>query len=172
MATLTEVLNQFPLLDNTGFFATEVERDRYYKRMNLAPEYAFDSRRLLAGSAEAFELAVAWITEHLEMQTKFTRTYSSYGLKHICEDSIGYITNGLFIAAMIACGYRIRPMQESVSNVVFNVTRRSVRVTQGKRITARGGISPQMQQRGANTALGLCDLSRKHRDSNKAKGGE
>ena len=53
----------------------------------------------LLNSTEEFEKACTWIRENLTATNSFNSKRSSYGLKHIAEIEIEYITNGVFIAA-------------------------------------------------------------------------
>ena len=101
--------------------------------MGYRPKWAADefgvfsgSRADLAADVEQFEKARAWISENLEPRKTFNHFYHSYVLKHICERHTGYITNGTFIAAMIAKGYNVRTFPGTL-NPCFNVTNASVR---------------------------------------------
>jgi hypothetical protein len=51
----------------------------------------------------------------------FNKRGTSYGLKHIAEHDMGYCTNGVFIAAAIAEGFRVRREGRS-PNAVFNIS--------------------------------------------------
>jgi hypothetical protein len=64
-----------------------------------------------------------WIDAHLVSRQTFNPRHSSYGLKHMAEEDIGYITNGQFIAAMMACGYRYKVVG---LNALFNVSERAI----------------------------------------------
>jgi hypothetical protein len=46
---------------------------------------------------------------------------TSYGLKHIAVEEIGYITNGVFIAAAIAEGFRVVRIDDS-PNALLNIS--------------------------------------------------
>jgi hypothetical protein len=50
----------------------------------------------------------------------------SYGLKHIAEREVGYITNGAFIAAAIHCGFPYKLGENRDPNVMFGISRRSL----------------------------------------------
>jgi len=64
-------------------------------------------RAALKSDVAQFERACAWIETHLTPRKTISRRRTSYGLKHIAEPEIGYIRNGVFIAALLACGYTI-----------------------------------------------------------------
>lgn len=86
-------------------------------------------RRAELGRREsAFAEACAWIREHLPPTPRSRGYYSSYYLKHIAEAEIGYITNGLFIAAMIHCGHRFRQPGKGNPNAYFPLHKRKVAV--------------------------------------------
>jgi hypothetical protein len=47
---------------------------------------------------------------------------TSYGLKHMAEDDIGYVTNGVFIAVAIAEGFTVRRADFDSANAWFNIS--------------------------------------------------
>ena len=113
--TLREVAAAYPDLAAHGFDV------RY--RTQVRPAFQELRRRLLE-EEERFASARQWIQRRLRPIQSFNERRTSYGLKHICEAEIGYLTNGTFVAAMIACGYRVR---RDGANAVFNVGERSVK---------------------------------------------
>jgi hypothetical protein len=54
----------------------------------------------------AFVVTRAWLRQHNKLKT-INKSGTSYGLKHSAEHDIGYITNGVFIAAAVAEGFRV-----------------------------------------------------------------
>lgn len=54
---------------------------------------------------------------------------SSYYLKHVAEQDIGYVTNGVFITAAILSGFPYRLGQGP--NVAFGVSEQSIREREG-----------------------------------------
>ena len=66
---------------------------------------------------------------------------TSYGLKHVCEKDIGYITNGVFIAAAIAEEFWVKRCDWSSPNAWLNITTsawpRPERYPNGMRYTHR-----------------------------------
>jgi hypothetical protein len=54
------------------------------------------------------------------------RRYSSYGLKHLFEKKTGYIPNGVFIAAVVYCGFRYKAYNNS-PNPCFNIANASLK---------------------------------------------
>lgn len=85
-----------------------------------------DRVRELGNSQAAFDEVCVWIREHLPPTPRSRGYYSSYYLKHIVEAEIGYITNGLFIAAMIHCGHRFRQPGKGNPNAYFPLHKRKV----------------------------------------------
>jgi hypothetical protein len=65
------------------------------------------------------------------------RRGTSYGLKHCAEDDIGYLTNGVFIAAAIAEGFTVRRSQPNSPNAWLNISTEAWRRTDRKREAAR-----------------------------------
>lgn len=72
-----------------------------------------------------FERCVCWLNHEIARTVKINQNYSSYGLKHIVERDIGYLTNGVFIAAAVHCGFRWREYADP--NPCFNVSGHSIR---------------------------------------------
>lgn len=65
----------------------------------------------------AVERTAKWIKENLTVIKAINSHYTSYGLKHRAEFDIGYVTNGVFIAAAVIAGvpYKIYPRSPNVS---------------------------------------------------------
>ena len=80
----------------------------------------------LRKSEATFDAACTWIREHLPPTPRSRGYYSSYYLKHVAEVEIGYLTNGLFIAAMIHCGHRFRQLGRGNPNAYFPLHKRQV----------------------------------------------
>jgi hypothetical protein len=66
-----------------------------------------------------------WL-ESIEKRKTINPNHSSYGLKHLAEKSVGYITNGLFIAAAIHCGFKFK-IRPGSPNAAFNMSEKSLR---------------------------------------------
>jgi hypothetical protein len=94
------IMEEFPTLTFFGFgvWTGTPPEER-------AAEFAVN-RRALVRATERFEAARVWIRVHMVRRHSINRRRGSYGLKHVCERDIGYISNGVFIAAMIAEGFR------------------------------------------------------------------
>lgn len=87
---------------------------------------AFDKNQSsLLDSSESFEKTVTWLKQIEKIQS-FNTHRSSYGLKHLAEKDIGYITNGVFIAAAIHSGFKYKINRDS-PNVLFNMSENSLK---------------------------------------------
>jgi hypothetical protein len=103
---LEAVLAQHPLLSVNGF-----------ERTSSMP---FNLRR--------FALAYLFCMQ-IEKVKAISRRRTSYGLKHIAERFYGtYTTNGEFIAAAIAAGFKYRRCQHADLNAQFNMSEKSIKV--------------------------------------------
>lgn len=77
------------------------------------------------GKTDDFLIASNWIMHNLIPIKSMSKSNNSYGLKHLMERDIGrYVTNGMFICAMLACGYRGK--MNDGKNLNFNVRDASV----------------------------------------------
>ena len=65
--------------------------------------------------------ARGWLRRFKKIKT-LNRGGTSYGLKHIAEDDIGYTTNGCFIAAAIAEGFAVRRTDYDSPNAWFSIS--------------------------------------------------
>jgi hypothetical protein len=113
---LANILDQHPALHDFG-----------YGGRTLAPS----RRAALAAKVADFVAARQWIAANLTPIQGINLRHSSYGLKHLFEADAGrYVTNGVFIAALLACGFT---MQKHPSlNPCFNVCERSIRIAGNK----------------------------------------
>lgn len=71
------------------------------------------------------ERLLNWCRKHLEPIKTINRKYSSYGLKHLFENSdegISYITNGAFKGAMEVLGFK----HTQGVNWYFNISQKSI----------------------------------------------
>ncbi|MCR9909731.1 hypothetical protein NB545_20050 [Vibrio campbellii] len=89
-----------------------------------------EEKLALLDSSESFIKTVEWLKQ-IEKTEKFNAKRSSYGLKHVAEKDIGYITNGVFIAAAIHSGFKYRIISDG-PNVAFNMSEKSLRKIENK----------------------------------------
>jgi hypothetical protein len=71
-------------------------------------------------SLAQFVAARGWL-RRFNKRKSLNKCGSSYGLKHVAEGTIGYITNGVFIAAAIAEGFQARRIGDG-PNAWFNIS--------------------------------------------------
>jgi hypothetical protein len=83
-------------------------------------------------SLAQFMAARSWLGRFRKIKAP-NRRGTSYGLKHCAEDDIGYSTNGVFIAAAIAEGFKICRSGLSSPNVWLNVSTEAWRYTERER---------------------------------------
>lgn len=119
---LKAVMAEHPDLNDfgIGIFYKDQEKPIEERAIILAK-----NREKLRESVERVSATVKWLRENVEHTKSVNRKSSSYTIKHIAEKDIGYITNGVFIAAGIIAGYvyRIRPTSP---NVLFGMSERSL----------------------------------------------
>lgn len=84
-----------------------------------------EGKRELLNSVDACNRVCEWLRQFDKIKT-INDHRSSYGLKHIAENDIGYVTNGVFIAAAIHCGYPYR-IEPGHPNVCFGISMKSIK---------------------------------------------
>ena len=111
------VLEQHPLLTDYGYGGRSRGDNELYRA----------DRKKLQESFDRFVVTYEWIEKNFRPIKRINGVRNSYGLKHITEKETGYITNGVFIAAMLAHGYKMDAWEP---NPLFNVSERSVNEVQ------------------------------------------
>jgi hypothetical protein len=79
----------------------------------------------LLASVEQCTKVCEWLSR-LDKQKTINTRRSSYGLKHLAERAVGYVANGVFIAAAVHCGFPYR-LSPGSPNVCFGISERSVK---------------------------------------------
>ncbi len=118
---LQSLMLREPELNEFGFGLYDGDR---HKPTDEQDAITMQNRQRLLSSVHRIHATCEWIETHLQPIKTINPNRSSYGLKHCAEKDIGYITNGVFIAAMLIRGYRY---QRSGPNAKFNVSERSIR---------------------------------------------
>jgi hypothetical protein len=103
-----EVLAAWPSLKDMGLDVPEPESDPDLCDLD---------------SLAAFLKTREWLRQWPKVKA-VNRSGTSYGLKHIAEAEIGYITNGVFIAAAIAEGFCVERCNSRCPNAWLNITAR------------------------------------------------
>jgi len=73
-----------------------------------------------------FEQVCDWL-QSVEKTNNIYKVMTSYGLKHLAEKTIGYSSNGIFIAAAIYSGFEIE-INEDSPNAYFNMSEQSLKL--------------------------------------------
>lgn len=112
------VLAQQPDLQNLGFGVIDRRRKTADQ---IRTEIDIGRVAMLRPEALAqFEAARVWLRQFPKIQQP-NHKGTSYGLKHVAEQTIGYCTNGVFIAAAVAEGFEVRPSRPNSPNACLNI---------------------------------------------------
>jgi len=84
-----------------------------------------ENRRVLRASAAAVERTVTWLRENVAPTRTIGPGHTSYDVKAIAEEDIGYISNGVMIAAGIIAQYPYKIVANS-PDVPFGMSERSL----------------------------------------------
>ena len=85
-----------------------------------------EERKALLENIEEFEKVCEWLYSVAKIKS-INKNHTSYGLKHLAEKTIGYSTNGTFIAAAIYSGFDIKIEKDS-PNPMFNMSEKSLKM--------------------------------------------
>lgn len=77
----------------------------------------------LLGMSKECTAICEWLSDKAKIKT-INKRHTSYGLKHMAEKEIGYITNGAFICAAVFCGFDFKA---SGPNAHFNISEKSLK---------------------------------------------
>jgi hypothetical protein len=122
------IMGDWPLLCTNGL-SSYPGRTREERSERLRESRA---DRLSDRYLDEFERSRRWLRLIPKRQT-INRAGSSYGLKHQAEDYIGYVSNGMFIAAAIAEGFRVKRCDSGSPNAYFNISSLARRMRVGER---------------------------------------
>ena len=127
-AAMQHVMKQFPELTDHGLGLCSVAAGRRETEAERAERYRCRQRALLEPeSLDQFASCRKWLRQWSKTED-LNKSGTSYGLKHVAAAEIGYLTNGSFIAAAIAEGFRI----EAVGiNAYLNIEDRAWRRDEG-----------------------------------------
>ena len=102
---MERVLEREPQLGDFGFGVFDPRRKTPEQRAAELLRDREDIRK--PRSLAQFMTARGWLRRFGQLK-KINQRGTSYGLKHHAEDEIGYVTNGVFIAAAVAEGFVVR----------------------------------------------------------------
>ena len=119
---IVAVMEKITDLNDFGIGTFDGHRDRPAKER---AEFLRRDREQLLASEEACTRLCEWLA-NLEKIRTINDRHSSYGLKHMANRFMGYVANGVFIAAAAHCGfpYRIYP---GSPNVCFGISEKSLK---------------------------------------------
>ena len=126
---IESVIKKIPAL--TDFGIGLYGRGRGLSRKEYEVKFKEERKKLLE-STESFEKACEWLSQ-IERIKSINRKRTSYGLKHVAAKDIGYITNGVFIAAAVYSGFDYITNDKS-SNAAFNMSEKSIRQIEKRHI--------------------------------------
>lgn len=128
-ARLAITMMKVPLLNDfgIGLFDGDRKKSQAEKDAILAKDEA-----TLRNSVAEVGITVQWLLENVQPTKTINKHHTSYGLKHIAEKDIGYITNGVFIAAGIIAGYPYE-IPYGFPNVPFGMSEKSIKDLAGCR---------------------------------------
>jgi hypothetical protein len=112
---LVKILDHHPTLATLGFESAS--------STDLAQT---ERRGELLADVERFEAARRWIRRSLPPQPRSRRFFSSSLLKKMAEWEMGSLSNGVFIAAMLASDHRYRRQGAHNPNAYFPLSTRRV----------------------------------------------
>jgi hypothetical protein len=127
------VLEREPLLSDNGFKQLRGRRSQAEHEAQFI-QWREDMRA--PRSLAQFMAARGWLRQFRKIKAS-NRRGTSYGLKHCAQDDIGYVTNGVFIAAAIAEGFTVRRTEFDSPNAWFNISTEAWRYTERRRAERR-----------------------------------
>lgn len=116
---IQKAINRLPQLTYNGVTYNR----KMLSRQEFEKKFSEDRERLL-NSTQTFLDTCKWLSDVKRIKT-INRKHTSYGLKHIVEKDIGYVSNGVFIAAAIHCGFDFK--HDDTPNVMFNMSEKSIK---------------------------------------------
>ena len=117
---IEQIMARVPQLNAFGIGVFEARRKT---PDNRASELESE-REELRNSVDACNKCCQWLRGNISKIKTINQRHTSYGLKHLAEKDIGYITNGVFICAAIHCGFPYKLTDGP--NVRFGMSERSI----------------------------------------------
>jgi|TARA_E500000331_G_scaffold300872_1_gene302008 hypothetical protein len=115
MKTLEQIKKEYPTLSTNGF--------GYYSYRE--GERVYISSGDITKRPKEFKAICDFLKENITHIKTITEEHNSnsYGWKHIVESNINhYISNGMLIAAALACGYKMKYKKEYGPNALFGMS--------------------------------------------------
>jgi hypothetical protein len=145
ITAITRAVAEFPELTAFGFGVFD---ERKLTPAERAEKFRLEREQMFsAHSIEEFNRVCDWLGRQARTKRINPRAGSSYGLKHAAEHEVGYSTNGMFIAAAVACGFCIQRIGDS-PNAYLNIsTTANNTVRRGDGTPIRLGHRPAQSRR-------------------------
>lgn len=118
---ISDVMKKIPELNSLGIGLWG--EDRKLSAGEQAVKLKKRQQELLLMTEECTAVC-EWLKPKIRTKTVSNRNPGSYGLKHLAEKEIGYVTNGAFIGAAVFCGF---PYKLCAPNVIFGISARSLK---------------------------------------------
>ncbi|HUK09487.1 MAG TPA: hypothetical protein VLX09_16560 [Stellaceae bacterium] len=118
IGAIEHAVELFPTLTSHGFGLVRIGQ----WKVDYGNEEFLQARADLYASKDQFRAAYGWLRRQPRTKNVSPDAVTSYGIKHVAEPEIGYVTNGVFIAAAIACGFKVQPCSPGNVNAVFNMS--------------------------------------------------
>ncbi len=119
---IQKIIDILPQLTNFGIGiyddGRKLSREEYKRKFD-------EEQATLLNSLDDFVKACSWLNQISKIKS-INRHRTSYGLKHVAEKHMGYVTNGVFIAAAIHCGFKYK-INDGSPNVMFNMSEKSIK---------------------------------------------
>jgi hypothetical protein len=127
---LAITMNRLPTLNDFGI---GLFRDDYKRSREAQAKILADGRDVLRQSVDRVNDTKEWLLDSVAPIKTLNTRRSSYGVKHVAEKDIGYITNGVFIAAAVIAGYNYE-IHPNSPNVTFGFSEKSLKaIEKGRR---------------------------------------
>jgi len=121
--SIQAAVDRFPDLTDFGFGIFDPYRLTPAQRQEQFRQSRADL--FARGSLEDFVRAKRWLSAQPKTKNINSSAGSSYWLKHVAEEDIGYTTNGIFIAAAVAAGFTVERCwrcDDESPNAFFNIS--------------------------------------------------
>jgi hypothetical protein len=113
MKTLKEINIEYPTLNTNGWGYVCEYTNKYITSDDITKR------------PKEFNAICNFLDKNIKHIKSINYNSTSYGYKHILEDNINhYVTNGLFIAAALACGYKMKYKLDYGPNAFFAMSQK------------------------------------------------
>jgi hypothetical protein len=126
IAEILMVVTRYPELTDFGF-GVWGERIRHLSPAEREAEFKVNRAKMFEErSLRQFLHARDWLQGQQKRKT-INQWGTSYGLKHVAAHDVGYITNGVFVAAAVSAGFQIERAGTLSPNAYMSISTRAWR---------------------------------------------